>query len=338
MKKLIVLLMILISVEGWGQNTDFVFTLQFEKVEINNSQVNYCNFVMILEGIGLNDNNVSVTISGFADRLLATNTEVFSYTTGTNIQGTLFKSFNRLTIGISDGNCYAYCAPVPISGVCMENKISVQSSCSNNSVKATVLLTYKPKQKVELLSCKDHNNNVISVGDDFHFINDKNITLEVSNSGIIGRWEFRSDNILRQMWTTNPATSYTGDNVFGTENFLQIIKEKTPIYVKFILGSDGAKCHSDEIVLHPTLSAPTILSIETIPPSCDDANDGKAIIHFSRAVYENELLQILIEGLSVDENNIRVVPPGVSTYTITGLSAGGEQIVLDGKYPYNPDD
>jgi hypothetical protein len=93
-----------------------------------------------------------------------------------------------------------------------------------------------------------------------------------------------------------------------------------------------------QMAITPVLSSPTIVSIEEIPPSCEGGSDGKAVIHFSRAVYENELLQIIIEDLPLGESNPLTVPPGASSCTITGLAAGSRAIVLDGKYPYNNSD
>jgi hypothetical protein len=111
-------------------------------------------------------------------------------------------------------------------------------------------------------------------------------------------------------------------------------------YISDILYNDCncdcmAKITDNKIIVIPVLSSPTITSVETIRPTCNGDDDGKAIIHLSRAVYENELLQIVIQNMPLGEGNPLTVPPGASTCTITGLSAGSSSIVLDGKYPYD---
>jgi hypothetical protein len=127
---------------------------------------------------------------------------------------------------------------------------------------------------------------------------------------------------------------YFPENFSGYQgDFKDIVQSRQPVYVRVKSGCGDI---SNAIPLQPQLSAPTIDAVIPITETCYKKGDGQLIINFSRALYENEMLQVLAvrDDFSVQETEN--VPAMSASCTIDSLNNGNYNIILNGKYPYNP--
>ncbi|MDR2424912.1 MAG: hypothetical protein LBD59_09355 [Prevotellaceae bacterium] len=195
--------------------------------------------------------------------------------------------------------------------------------------KFTVHIVIKPKFSVSI--AQNSSNDIV-------LIDNRNTALNTNlSSSSSNVWEFQIGSNWYQYPENSSSISISGNSLFSTlksqysalGNFIDLIGYQT-IRVRHKL--ECLPSYSNEIVLHPKLASPTVSNIVTTPPTCHGASDGKAVIRFSRAVYNKELLQFAVKGIS---GIAHTVPPGSDTFTLTGLSAGIDTIIISGKYPYN---
>jgi hypothetical protein len=324
MKKLIVLLMILLYAgEGWGQQTPPGY-IKFELVFTYKIKYDNCS------------NPIQIDIPGE----FVSETDSYS--------GTITKIYliNAGSQPIRIGEEYDV-APVFIhfDFPCMyeEGNISLYDCFGMDYI-------VKVRPSVTTLKFANDDEHVLAENKDITIVANYSYS---AFSPMTDMWEF----IIGEETYSVPHTSeYFYMNGNSLLDMLKMHNPDKPVltykelvdkgqfYVRhFPIFDPDYDCNSDcvehfpvyQMAITPVLSAPKIVSVETIPPSCEGESDGYAVIHFSRAVYENELLQIIIEDLPLGESNPLTVPLGASTCTITGLAVGSRSIVLDGKYPYD---
>ena len=131
-------------------------------------------------------------------------------------------------------------------------------------------------------------------------------------------------------------------DLFG-DNYVQHINENIWFRVVSCYENGAYLSYSDPVALRVLLSAPNIVSTDSIPPTCHNGNDGKIVVNFDRQLHDKEKLYIGFKE-HPDSNKILVeggdrlekldLIDGKYSKTITGFEAKKYHIGLYGVYQY----
>jgi hypothetical protein len=253
----------------------------------------------------------------------------------------------EIVIGMDSGSGYLFYHSIYLTYPCMNEEKTITLSAFD----ITYSLTVKPKSLS--LTYYDHNG----LSEELYLYDNKSISLVrnyiLSYCDYSGaNWEFYIGGYWYQLPASVSSSLYfSGEELFTMlksnykysppyfslplGDFRTVVKNKSSIRVRYRTAGT-CQCGefvSDELVLHPRIVAPTITSIDKIPETCYKSKDGKLIVHFSRALYEDEALDIMYSIGEYSGGTVQV-PALSDSCVISGLSSGTYKIILAGRYPY----